>query len=162
MSSSWECNLLCLPQRFSRPPPRPFCSISLLALLPLLFSNTPNHTVHQIKENVLLLAEEEREASTTARPTARTSLSRCRHPSRPELTGFLQPIINFSSPSNKLPTLQLVFCQWSRFAIYSTAATATSTAPRSITITPPSATTTAPACLSMDRTSPESSTPDFS
>ena len=86
-------------------------------------------------------------------------------PSHPELTGLLQPIINFSSPSSKLPTLQLVpllFRQWPRFTIYSTAATATSTDPRPITITSPCATTTAPACLSMDRASSEPSTPDLS
>ena len=61
MSSSWECNLarFALPQRFTRPHPVPF------ALSPLLLlSNSPNHTVHQIKENVLLLAEEECQSHT--------------------------------------------------------------------------------------------------
>ena len=83
-------------------------------------------------------------------------------PFHAELTGLLQPIITFSSPSNKLPTLQLVFCQWSCFTIYPTAATATSTSRRPITTKSPSTTTTAPACLSMVRTSPEPSTSDFS
>jgi hypothetical protein len=58
-----------LPQRFTRPRPVLF-ALSLLALSLLLcnLSNSPNHTVHQIKENVLLLAEEECQLHTLTRP----------------------------------------------------------------------------------------------
>ena len=202
---------------FALPNPYPFhLFFSFLSALCLLSLSLFNHTVNQIKENVLLLPEEECQLHTLPCPfhlpfltflfllfiSTRRSTTHSRHhspriplatptckpptlsvtlpppnrpyprlssfsaiisqPSHPELTGLLQPIINFSSPSNKHPTLQPIFYQWSPFSIYPTTATATPTASRPITITSPLATTTTPTYLSMVRTSPEPSTSYFS
>jgi hypothetical protein len=60
MSSSWECNLACFAlSTIHSTHPVPLLSLSLLSLSSCHLSNSPNHTVHQVKENVLLLAEEE-------------------------------------------------------------------------------------------------------
>jgi hypothetical protein len=65
-------------------------------------------------------------------------------PTHSERTGRFQPIINLSSCSRKLTPLQLSLYQRSRFAVFPTSATATTSAPHPIAIT-----TTATTCLPM-------------